>query len=161
MSLNSIQLTPYLLADLYAASIVDLAKEDQSVAKEIRFLGSNRRNLLIAVRSKEAAFLTEDTLQFLTTILSACSLSLEDAAIINWEKNHLEGNEITDTLKIRTALLFGIEPLTYGLPMNFPVFQAQVFKQTTYLHMPGLETIKNQPHLKKELWSSLKLLFHL
>ncbi len=161
MSLNSIQLTPYHLADLYANSIVDLAKEEHSIANKISFLGGNGRHLLIVVRSQEASFLTDDSLAFLTTVLSACMLNLEDVAIINWERNQAEADDITDSLKVNIALLFGVDPLTYGLPMNFPPFQAQVFKRATYLHAPALDVIQSQPPLKKELWNALKLLFQL
>lgn len=160
MSLNAIQLQPQLLADLYANSLVETHASVVPEKTAFRFLGDNRRQVAIVVRHASTPFLPDAELAFLTSILSACRLSMADIAIINFHL--MDETQLQDGLRELNAssvLLFGIEPPAIGLPISFPAFQLQQFNKRTYLHSPVLSEIEKDKGLKQKLWSSLKTLF--
>ncbi|MGQ0738437.1 MAG: hypothetical protein ACT4OJ_05200 [Bacteroidota bacterium] len=179
MSLNNIELPASVVADLYKSSLVgemsskaaDISPESTpavvpSAGKETetgsKYLGNNRRNILIAVIYKDAVHIPDSELQFLTGILTACKLSLEDVAIVNL--HNYPGTpykELTGMLKSKIVLLFDAEPASFGLPMNFPHYQLQAFANNTFLYSPSLKQLENDKVEKSKLWVCLKRLFNL
>jgi hypothetical protein len=166
MSLNDITLTPSLVADLYPDVLSEQSgqKRERGPLKNERgplnYLGNNEKNILILSIEKDAVYLADKHLNFLTTVLEACKLGVKDVAIINWLNIDEETKAVlTNELFSRVVLLFGIKPLEFGLPVNFPQFQVQEVNKITYLHAPALEEIANDIPLKKQLWASLKRLF--
>jgi hypothetical protein len=161
MSLNSIQLKPQLLATLYHESLVQEATTSVPEKKLHKYLGNNAKQILILVSHASLPFLPDQELNFLTSILTACKLSLADIAIINLDKT--DDNQLQQTIASegRIVLLFGIEPSGIGLPIHFPVFQVQQFNHTTYMHAPTLTELETDRDLKSKLWNSLKNLFGL
>jgi len=159
MSINNIQLKPNLLADLYKNSLVETSTVTAiSEARRPKYLGNNRKNIIVIVSYESAPFLPDLELSFLSNVLAACKLSIADIAIVNQENTDQTDLQsiITEASKV---LLFGIEPLAIGLPINFPAFQLQPFNNRTYLHAPPLSQIENDKGVKARLWSALKVLF--
>ena len=170
MSLNNIQLQPYLLADLYpnvlietnSTSIPVSPPEAKSEAKPFKYLGKNEKKILIMVANAEVPFLPDTELSLLTNILSACKLSLADIAIINsYNIEHTELQNSVQQLEAKSVILFGIDPLSIGLPLNFPQFQLQQFDKRIYLYSPALSELEQDKSLKTRLWICLKELFGL
>jgi hypothetical protein len=170
MSLNQIQLTNQQLTSLYADVLIESTTatsvpEFQPVKSEFqqaKYLGKNAKNILLLVNNTEIPYLPDNELSFLTNILSACKLSLADVAIMNL--NSLPENEIEaaiQPLEPKHILLFGMEPLSIGLPINFPPFQLQPFNKRIYLCSPTLQELEQNKELKLRLWNSLKTLFGL
>jgi hypothetical protein len=170
MSLNNIQLKPHLIADLYKDTLIELENTTPTPSVDITtprrglpmFLGNNEKKIIIAVSNNFLPFLPDNELAFLTNILSACKLSLADVAIINLHgKDETTCSDFIDQLQAQSVLLFGIEPLTIGLPMNFPLFQLQPFNKRIYLQAPAFSELEKDKGLKMRLWNCLKTLFHL
>ena len=162
MSLNTIQLTPQLLVGLYADVLVETQVAATAPKPAINFLGSNQKHLLIVVADKEEPYITDNELTFLTSILAACKFAIADVAIIN--KEHLQNvtyDTIIGALQSKIILLFNVDPLAFGLPINFPPFQIQQFNTRTYLYAPSLKEIEQDKGLKSKLWMNLKTLFSL
>lgn len=161
MSLNNIHLQNSLLADLYKKSLVELEATIGPEKKQINQLGNNQKNILVIVSHQSLPFLPDDELNFLTTVLAACKLSIADIGIIN--KPHVETGHLQDIINSRAknVLLFGVEPLSIGLPINFPAFQLQAFSNRTYLHAPALSQIESDKGLKTRLWTCLKSMFRI
>ena len=82
MSLNNISLSAQLIADLYPASLIEQLTPIH-IPDTIKFLGNNKKNILVLVSKDSITFLENDELDFLSSILVACKLSLADVAIIN------------------------------------------------------------------------------
>ena len=159
MSINTIQLTTSLLADLYKDSLIETSATAVPESKQLTYLGSNQKNILVIVSHSNLPFLPDDELSFLTTVLAACKLGIADIGIIN---NNAAGSAELQKLiqsEAKTILLFGVEPLSIELPINFPAFQLQQFNKRTYLHAPALSEIEKDKALKSRLWNSLKALF--
>ena len=159
MSINTIQLNTRLLADLYKDSLIETSATTVPESKQLIYLGNNQKNILVIVSHSNIPFLPDEELSFLTTILAACKLGIADIGIIN--NNAVDSTELQKLIHsgAKTILLFGVEPLSIELPINFPAFQLQQFNKRTYLHAPSLSQIENDKALKSRLLNSLKALF--
>jgi DNA polymerase III psi subunit len=159
MSLNNIRLTPQLIADLYGNVLIETIKMD-TAEESIPALGGNEKQILIVVANETETVLPHSELQFLTSILNACKLTLNDVTIVNWEKAELKDyKEWLHRFESRFVLLFDVAPLLFGLPMDFPPFQVQAFDSRQYLFAPALSQIEKEKSLKTALWIALKKLF--
>ncbi len=159
MSLNNLILTTALLVDLYDDVLVEINASRVPETESHYYLGSNEKNILIVVNTADAVYMEDEELTFLTSILSACKLTLADVAIINW---HNQGtNKAISELYPKHVLLFGISPLQFNLPINFPHFQIQNFDKINYLTAPALSVIAKDISVKKELWTSLQKMFNI
>ena len=164
--LNAIQLNPQLAADLYGSVLVTgLPAEEKNEAPSptaIRQLGNNGKGILIVVANETETFLREAEVQFLTNILPACKLGLPDVALVNNSHGSFAGyKDASANVRSNTILLFAIDPLSFGLPLNFPHFQIQLFDKITYLYAPSLREIEADKTLKGKLWTALKTIFSL
>lgn len=161
MSLNNIHLTPPMLVRLYSDTLVETNSVALPGSKSFNYLGNNQKKILVIVSHQYVPFLPDGELDFLTTILAACRLSIADIAIVNYcNADQRELQNLIDT-QAKNILLFGIDPPSIKLPINFPQFQLQQFDKHTYLHAPTLAELENDKSLKLKLWNSLKQLFGL
>jgi hypothetical protein len=161
MSLNQIKLNTRLLTDLYHDVLIQ-SDSTTSVpdSQGIKYLGKNAKHIALLINNPSLPYLADNELNFLTNILSACRLSLADVAIVNIHaipENRME--ESLQTLDPKIVILFGMDPLSIDLPINFPQFQLQGFNGKTYLFSPTLQELEADKTLKLKLWNSLKTLF--
>lgn len=166
MSLNNIQLPAFVLQQLYNHTLIGLKPEPKSeikpVHKTFATLGNNRRHILILVESDETLYLPDDQLNFLMGILAACSLTMEDVAILNLKKNKPAGYKLlTDELKAEKIFLFGVVPTQIEMPIDFPNYQVQQYNNQTYLTAPMLSQFHDNKTEKMKLWGCLKQIFAL
>jgi len=175
MSLNDLQLSTSLITTLYPSSLISRDTEDavltvkkSGIEQEIgtdntetrKSLGNNQKNILIVVDYADIVHLPDEELGFLTDMLTACRLSLDDVAIIN-TINYKKVNyrDILTQFKSKIIFLFGVAPGDFGLPVNFPFFQVQTVSNCTFLYTPALEKRHTDPLLKSRLWVSLRTIF--
>lgn len=172
MSLNSIKFEPTDIAFLYKNSLVeiDIKKEvstqtknsDEPISGGWKYLGENKKKTLVVVRSADAVHIPDKQLSFLTKLLAACNLNLADVAILNFQDHNSSAfNEILNYFKPKVVLLFDVEPGEFGLPMIFPHFQVQGYKDAMFVSSPALNIIEPDKSLKGKLWVSLKKIFNL
>ncbi|MDP4261858.1 MAG: hypothetical protein Q8941_04950 [Bacteroidota bacterium] len=172
MNLNHIHLPASVIANLYPHSLIELnentpMREDIVLTKrsgksgdEWKYLGENKKNILVVVNYHDAAYLPDEELSFLTNMLTACRLNLGDVAIVN--RNNYSGSDYKDLLaqfSSKIVFLFGIDPVSFGMPVSFPHFQVQSFAKTTFLFTPATEEIKKDELLKSKLWVCLRRIF--
>lgn len=179
MKLNSLKLPAVVISGLYSKSLVTAASKnslqnekkaiktesgeyppDLPANEKINILGENRKNILIVVHNKEAKFLPDEDLRFLTNMLSACKLTLADVAIINLHTIHNTSYKtiFEDTVP-NIVFLFGADPSALHLPVSFPHFQVQSFNTYTLLFIPALNELQNDKILKSKLWVCLQRIF--
>ena len=164
MSLDNNQLPAIVLQELFTNALVDLNTENAeptSVAVgNLSFLGENKKKVSIIVDNAGIIYLPDDELNFLLGILSACKLSMADVALLNCAKNpSLTYREISEQLSAEKILLFGIEPSTLELPLQFPHYQIQNYNNQVYLSSPSLKTLSHNKEEKIKLWGCLKQVF--
>jgi hypothetical protein len=156
MNLNNMILNPNIVADLYPASLVDNATS-MPVSTTTAYIGNFDKKILIVTADKNQSILPSIELELLNGILKACLLEIHDVAIINF---YDPASGIDMLLKeAKFVLLFGIDPLTLGLPINFPYYQLQSFDKKRYIYAPSLREVASDRTIKSSLWTSLKKLF--
>ena len=149
MSLDT-QLPPFIIQDLFQKVLVDL--------KPVNFRGNNNQKISIIINDPGNEY--NEHQPFLSGILKACKLSLNDIALVNHANTeHQDHKSICETLKPKIILLFGVTPEVIQLPFNMPEFQKQSYSNRIYLSAPSLKEIENNKELKQKLWSCLKQIF--
>jgi len=184
MALNNIELNATLLAEIYKDSLVEIVgqfhsiqvppstlqtqmpAEDNSATKSSsiswQHLGEFKKRILIVVRYAGVAYLPDEPLNFLTSILAACKLSLGDVAIVNISNlPSVQYGDLREKYKSAVVILFGLAPSDLEMPVNFPEFQIQPFNNCTFLYTPDLEKLESDKVLKSKLWVSLRRIFDL
>lgn len=180
MDLNHINLPPAALAGLYGETLVSEHTEHlippAAIKKEVpasgnqateqnatvRSLGNNQQNILVLVNVSDAVFLSDESLLFLTGVLSACKLSMADIALVNLHHYpDMPYQTLLNEFKSRIVFLFDKDPASFGLPMNFPHYQLQAFAGNTFLYAPSLQELEKDKVEKTKLWGCLKRLFNL
>lgn len=164
MGLNNIQLNAVLLQDLYNKSLVDtnISKSGEISAKNIQgnFLGNNQSHICIIVHEEKAPLINDADLEFLTNILTACKLSLNDIVLLNsCSKPQPQYKDICQVFSPQIIILFGVSPVNVGIPMEFPGYKLQAYNNQTFLLAPSLNEIKAQKPEKEKLWACLQNLF--
>ena len=178
MTLNNIELNSTLLREMYRNSLVEVGdKTHRKVLTELppievikkkdpehewKYLGEFKKNILMIVRYPTVTYLPDEQLNFLTSILIACKLSLGDVAIVNiLNAPPAFYKDAMEKFRSTTTILFGITPQEFEMPVNFPEFQVQRFNNCTFLHTPGLESLEADKVLKSKLWVCLRRMFSL
>ncbi len=173
MNVNKIELPGFLIAELFKNNLVISEQEppNDSIlpSSEIQssnrewYLGSNLRKITLLVSEKEAVYLLDDSLQFLTSILGACKLNLGDVSIINFYNHPIDYQEIKEKLSPNYLLLLGVTAQQVKLPFSVPHFQVQKYDNCELLLAPSLENmLGNSQEAKLEkskLWLCLKKMF--
>ncbi|MEO6406670.1 MAG: hypothetical protein ABIY51_03885 [Ferruginibacter sp.] len=164
MSLDNIQLTNYHLQYLYNKSLVDLEPKQENTESlqvpSIYYLGKNEKGLIIIINEAEHAFLSDDDLNFLVKMMSACAITLADMALVNIHlQSHADYQTITQQLKPEKIIFFGTEPGLLSFPLEFPHYQVQRYNKQDYLAAPALSVLQANKDEKTRLWVSLQKLF--
>ena len=163
MSLNNLQLPEQVIRELYRTSLVDLSGADNiknAANKEIDFYGGNRQRIIILVNAPGTAYIADEQLSFLTGILAACKLNLEDTAIVNVARYPgLDYKKISTAMSPLIVMMFGVLPADIELPFVMPDFQRQSYNNQVYLSAPSLTDIANDREMKKKLWTTLQQIF--
>jgi hypothetical protein len=91
-------------------------------------------------------------------------MNIGDVAIVNAATAPITIAELRQQLSPTAILLFGLEPVSIKLPINFPEFRLQPYDSCTYLSAPPLTKMVQQSEesklLKSKLWVCLKTLFN-
>ncbi len=179
MSLNNIKLDPFLVAEMYKDVLVENADPGQEITEpahqkkqlieeqkteeiQWKYLGDYKKKILFVVHHENAVHIPDEQLSFLTTILTACKLSLADIAILNLANApFVIYKNVQDEFKSNVMILLGITPRKFEMPLSFPEFQVQPFNNCTFLSAPTIEQMENDKLLKSKLWVSLKKIFGL
>lgn len=165
MSLENIQLPAFVIQDLFQKSLVDLSikePKELSKSKDIEFFGGNAQHIVILVNNADTTFISDEQLTFLSGILNACKLTLEDIAILNIASSpSLSYKTISDNLNPKIILMFGVSPDNIQLPFVMPSFQRQTYSNQMYLSIPALSELENDKELKRKLWIELQQIFSL
>jgi hypothetical protein len=179
MAFEDIKLPNFVIADLYKHTLIEGEKialqteikqpEKLSPAIEtqqhIKFLGDNKKGVVVILKEENAVHLNDDKLLLLTNLLSACKLTLADVAIININKQQVSYKQIKQDLNPQYLLLMGnvIKPI--ALPFIFPEYRVQQYDNTEMIIAADLDNLLGQSDAvkneKRKLWESLKLLFKL
>ena len=164
MSLDNIQLQPFLVQRLYKDLLIDegVEKKEITPVENLNFLGANKKNIVVIVNDPDATHLDDEDLNFLVGIISACKLTMADLAIINYSHNPtLTYKLLMEKFKPEKIIFFGMDPHSLDFPLTFPNYQLQKYNHQQYLSAPSLQELATDKEKKKQLWECLKQMFDL
>lgn len=165
MSLDNIQLPGFVIQDLFQKTLIDLTTDKGQLKdeqKELNFFGGNKQHISLLVNAADSVYINDHLLTFLSGILNACKLTLEDIAIVNIHSYpQLSYKKVIKELNPKIVMMFGIAPDKIELPFTIPEFQKQTFDGQIYLSSPSLEKLEKDKELKKKLWITLQQIFSL
>lgn len=164
MSLNKIQIPPYLVSQLYKTHLIEPISSNNTKSinsEKLKSLGENKKQILILVNNSDVVFLNDNQLNFLTQLLTACKLNLGDVAIINFYGLNMNHENLFIQFNSKVVLLFDVAPVLLEFPISFPNFTVQQHKETQFLFMPSLQEIEADKSLKLKTWNCLKIIFKL
>lgn len=165
MSLKRIPLDPFLLAGLYSPPLVPLISGkrsvDEKVDRAITFLGNNERHITLLVFNENETWLPDALFAFLTKILQACGLSMNDVALINYAVfPEVSIPDLVQQTAPQKMILFGAS-LQRGLKLSLEKNKVQKAEQMEVLYTEELGELKENKQLKKAFWAALQDLFGL
>lgn len=175
MKSSPIQLPDFVISDLYKNQLVVIEdsvaetklpkKEELTIPAKPEFLGNNRKSICILVKDAQAVYLNDQSLQFLSAILTACKLNLGDVAIINFSRTPLHYSSLKEWLTPKYMLVFDIGATTLQMPFDLPIYQVQSYDKCSFLFVPALEQMTSDTREakieKSKLWLSLKTMFNI
>ena len=160
MSLDNFQLPPFLTEELYRDCLVDLETAQHLKPEKFVFLGENEKNVLVMINEENTLHPHSEDLLFLTGILKACKLFINDVAIVNFKTNpSADYKSLTSFFKPHTILCLGISPAELAFPLQFPEYQVQQYNHHTYLCAPSLKLLAADKDERLRLWNCLKKIF--
>ncbi len=160
------QLPAITIQQIYKNLLVELPDKEQVQKKipafSIPYLGENQLQILVLVNDPSSKYLSDSDFRFLSGILAACKLSLQDIALVNLYSMVVKHfSHLIQSFQPRVVILFGVLPQEIDLPVNFPHFQVQSYSKVSFLSSPDLTTLEGDKLIKSKLWLSLKQIFML
>lgn len=141
-----------LLSALYKDVLIDGSVPSAPTEKK------TMNAVVVALESNHA--IEKEANDLLNGILSACKLNSSNSVVVYSENEHATNWQfIKEHYVTSNIILFGISPVAFGLPINFPPFQIQKVDSIQFVASPALEDIMGDKSLKVKLWNSLKQIF--
>jgi hypothetical protein len=168
MSLDQLQLDPYLLARIYTQPIVpgknmpvpQAVPKAPAAPPAIKFLGENQKNISLLIQNESEAYLNDELFNLLTNILNACKLGMQDISLINISQYPaMPFTAWQAAVPMKQTVLFGIPPSSLGLE-SFPTYQVMQVSGCQLLYSDPLSDIAQDKVLKGKLWGGLKQLLN-
>lgn len=162
MDLNFIHLSKEQINDLYANQLVQTGEVNkvqiQNESKDA-IKGGNAKHFMWLVNDEKHFIQSDEDFHFLTEILNACRLNMNDIIIININKSKGTLDELIIKYEPQFMILSGI-------PSNWHKFDSPEYlvqKKNTYsfLLTDSLELIRSAKAKKSQLWLALKQMLSL
>ncbi|MEY3416012.1 MAG: hypothetical protein RL060_123 [Bacteroidota bacterium] len=120
----------------------------------VNFLGQNKKQILIILANQGTAICTAPNLDFLTKILNAIKLSLDDVALID---ESLFDRKKYQLPPFQQLVSFG--SASFFTAQSMPIPTAKYLSSKTILHADSIEMVQADVLLKKQLWGALQQMF--
>jgi hypothetical protein len=139
------------------ASISQPSASAVAQSVDFKFLGNNKRNILILVNDEENEVSDEMGRELLRKIVKSVNLSANDFALLNYAKYKGTGLQaLQDYFSSTLIFAFGVSPAQLSLTISHP---ENVIVQEGTIRMifsAELKTLDKNPAGKKALWGSLQ-----
>ena len=132
---------------------------------QIKYLGEHLKQVTIIVKDELAVYLNENDLTLLSSILSACKLTLADIALINVAQQKLSLHEILNVLPSKLVMIFDVSSTTLKIKLPTTLYKSIQLGDTYLLFSNSLSLMQGGDQSAKlekgKLWAILKHLFQL
>jgi hypothetical protein len=166
MNLNDILLNHDQLEQLYRDKLVttDLSQQEASASAPSAanaattalplLKGKYKKKFLWLVYEQQHPFLDEADFEFLSQVLEACRLNLDDIYLCNCFQSNLLPLELMQQLSPVTVIASGLPPAEWNA--SIPLYQPVQQKESTLCCTEALSMIRADKTIKSKLWFSLK-----
>ena len=163
MDFSQLNLPPQAIAELYGNSLIESSSASPApIEINFKFLGENKKKVLVLVNQPSAVFLGDAELDLLSRMLGACKMDLGDIAVVNLNNYPASTyNQLVNFFKAKVVLLFDVSPSSLQMPIDFPQYQLQPLAGCTFLSSASLNVIDSVKEEKTKLWNALKRLFNI
>jgi hypothetical protein len=167
MELNGLQFTREQLAQLFTDALVVTETPSTPTKKPtvapskpgIQFKGKNKKKFLWIVHEPAQQFLGNEDFEFLSQIIAACKMNMDDIALVNLAHATNSIEEIAEHLQSTMIILCGIE--YQQLPFKLEEYILFPHQKRNYFLADTLEHLRNDKTKKSKLWLALKAMFSL
>ncbi len=132
---------------------------------QIKYLGEHLKQVTIIVKDELAVYLNENDLTLLSSILSACKLTLADIALINVAQQKLSLHEILNVLPSKLVMIFDVSSTILKIKLPTTLYKSIQLGDTYLLFSNSLSLMQGGDQSAKlekgKLWAILKSLFQL
>ena len=132
---------------------------------QIKYLGEHLKQVTIIVKDELAVYLNENDLTLLSSILSACKLTLADVALINVAQQKLSLHEILNVLPSKLVMIFDVSSTTLKIKLPTTLYKSIQLGDTYLLFSNSLSLMQGGDQSAKlekgKLWAILKSIFQL
>lgn len=160
MGFETIQLTGQQLEELYSSHLVisgstDIAKsERKSKPANAGITGKNKKLFVWVVNEPEYPFLSDADFQFLSDVITACKMNMDDIALVNIAQNGMGFNEVIDRFQPKYLIISFLDQNWITLQAeDYTLLQQQDY-QLYVTESPGI--VRNDKVRKSKLWLALK-----
>lgn len=162
MSLKQVSLDPFLLAQLYKCPVVPSEKTvSPDNPSQLNFLGNHSKQITLLIYNKEQTWLSEEHFTFLTKILQACGLSMDDIALINVAfLPEVKLPDLLGRLETKKLILLG-SSLEAWSGQTLKKNATQTIEKIPALYSDSLGEMQSDAQLKKDFWKALRDFFEL
>ncbi len=127
------------------------------IAPPIKYKGENRKGILILVENNEGEYLSSEDEIFLSKILHAVGIQLDDIALVN--VNTIEGISQFLEIKHTTVIAFTTKYAEINEAISNELYQIKTQEKVQILLAHPLHEISQEKEKKIKLWKQLQDLF--
>jgi hypothetical protein len=163
----STTIVPTTPANVVTPEVIDTSalNDTQRETGPIKYLGEHLKQVTIIVKDELAVYLNENDLTLLSSILSACKLTLADIALINVAQQKLSLHEILNVLPSKLVMIFDVSSATLKIKLPTTLYKSIQLGDTYLLFSNSLSLMQGGDQSAKlekgKLWAILKQLFQL
>ncbi|WP_316816363.1 hypothetical protein [Pedobacter nyackensis] len=124
---------------------------------EFRFLGKNKRNILILVNDEQNEVSDEAGRELLRKIVKSVNLTANDFALLNYAGYKGTGlKQLQEYFSCNLVFAFGVTPAHLGIGTAYPEHVIVLEDAVKMIFSAELKTLDQNPAGKKALWGSLQ-----
>ena len=128
------------------------------------YTGENKKHVTIIINQDSTTVISTEWSTFLTSVLSACKLTLNDVVIVNTHKKTINYSQIITQFKSQYLIVFDVAPSLIGIPAAIPSYDIRVNDNCSFVFSESISLMLNNTadakQVKMRLWTSLKKLFN-
>jgi len=141
------------------APVIEPAAPIVAQAIEFKYLGNNKRNILILVNDEENEVSDDAGRELLRKIVKSVNLTANDFALLNYAKYKGTGfKQLHEHFSCTLVFAFGVTPAHLSMATAHPEHSIVLEGAVRMIFSAELKTLDQNPAGKKALWGSLQSL---
>lgn len=160
MDFNHLQLTDQQIEELYSSHLVitEPTAATQPVVKAktstVGITGKNGKQFVWVVNEPDYPFLSDEDFQFLSEVISACKMNMDDISLVNIAQNNLAFDDLYKQLQPKILITSFLDQ--NWLPVSAESYTLKQQPAYQLYCTEALYIIRNDKAKKSKLWLALK-----